>query len=271
MHKFDKKTNDKDILDTSLSNSVDISNICKSYTSNHGVENKVLNSVTFEIRQSEFVSIVGPSGCGKTTLLKIISGLIIPDSGEVNIGGDSPSKSRRSKNIGYVFQDPALIPWRTVYENIKLPTEVNRQTGDTNRKSIVELISLVGLDGFAKYYPYQLSGGMRQRVSLARALSINPKLLLMDEPFGALDEITRESMRYELLDLWTKTRPTILFVTHNSAEAIFLSDRIIVMPEAGAKKTTNITVSLERPRSEKTESEEVFNQLINQVRRSYKC
>ncbi|PZC42169.1 MAG: NitT/TauT family transport system ATP-binding protein [Chloroflexi bacterium] len=271
MNKSDKKASDKYILDRSLSNRIEVSNICKSYTSNHGVNTEILNSITFEIGQSEFVSIVGPSGCGKTTLLKIISGLIKPDSGKVTIGGDSPLKSRGSKSIGYVFQDPALIPWRTVYENIRLPIEVNKQADDTNSRNIEELISLVGLDGFSKHYPHQLSGGMRQRVSLARALSINPKLLIMDEPFGALDEITRESMRYELLDLWTKTKPTILFVTHNSAEAVFLSDRIIVMPKAGAGKTTNITVSLERPRTENTESEEMFNQLINQVRRSYKC
>lgn len=270
MQKLDAKTEDKYMRDTSLSNRIAISDICKSYMSDQGIENKVLNSVTFEIDQSEFVSIVGPSGCGKTTLLKIISGLILPDSGLVTIGGDSPSKSRRSKSIGYVFQDPALIPWRTVYENIKLPTEVNRQIGETNYRSIEELISLVGLEGFAKHYPHQLSGGMRQRVSLARALSVNPKLLLMDEPFGALDEITREAMRYELLNIWNKTKATVLFVTHNSTEAVLLSDRVIVMPESGIG-TTSVTVSLERPRSERTESNAGFNQLVSEVRNLYKC
>ena len=271
MKTLDTKTDDKYMRVKFLNNRISVSNICKSYTSDLGVEHKVLNSVSFEIGQSEFVSIVGPSGCGKTTLLKIIAGLISPDSGQVTIGGDSPSKSCSSKSIGYVFQDPALIPWRTVYENIQLPTEVNRQTANTNYRNTKELISLVGLSGFAEHYPYQLSGGMRQRVSLARALSINPKLLLMDEPFGALDEITREAMRYELLDLWNKTKPTILFVTHNSAEAILLSDRVIVMPGSDTGNTTNITVSLDRPRSENTESDEIFNQLIKKVRSSYKC
>lgn len=271
MQKLDIKAHDIYTGDSSLKNRIEISNICKSYFSDDGVENKVLNSVNFEIESSEFVSIVGPSGCGKTTLLKIISGLLDPDSGQVTIGGESPAKSRKRKSIGYMFQDPALIPWRTVHENIKLPTEVNRQVDDENCRETKELISLVGLDGFATYYPHQLSGGMRQRVSLARALSTNPDLLLMDEPFAALDEITRESMRYELLDLWSKTKPTVIFVTHNSAEAVLLSDRVIVMPESGDGLAKSISVSISRPRSEKTESDAVFNRLIKKVRSAYKC
>ena len=175
------------------------------------------------------------------------------------------------KSIGYMSQDPALIPWRTVYENVRLPAEVNKAFTNENYRTVEELVSLVGLDGFESHYPYQLSGGMRQRVSLARALSINPKVLLMDEPFGALDEITREAMRYELLNLWNKTKPTVLFVTHNSTEAVLLSDRVVVMPKTSDGVITNINVPLDRPRSEKIEFTSSFIQLINQVRNSYKC
>ena len=170
-----------------------------------------------------------------------------------------------------MFQDPALIPWRTVYDNIRLPTEVNKAITDEHYRTIEELISLVGLNGFEYHYPYQLSGGMRQRVSLARALSINPKVLLMDEPFGSLDEITRETMRYELLELLDKTKPTVLFVTHNSTEAVLLSDRVFVMPKSAAGAMKIVNVNLGRTRSEKMESSVLFNQLVNQVRSSYKC
>ena len=271
MQDFDIKTNDKSTGDEILNNRIEISNISKSYLSSNGVVSKVLNSVNFEIARSEFVSLMGPSGCGKTTLLKIISGLIAPDSGEVKIEGSSPANSRRDKSIGYMSQDPALIPWRTVYENVRLPAEVNKAFTNENYRTVEELVSLVGLDGFESHYPYQLSGGMRQRVSLARALSINPKVLLMDEPFGALDEITREAMRYELLNLWNKTKPTVLFVTHNSTEAVLLSDRVVVMPKTSDGVITNINVPLDRPRSEKIEFTSSFIQLINQVRNSYKC
>ena len=254
-----------------MNNRIEVYNVSKSYVSKNGVENKVLNSVNFVIKHSEFVSIVGPSGCGKTTLLKIISGLLPPDSGTVVIDGDSPEISQSKKHIGYMFQDPALIPWRTVYDNIRLPTEVNKAITDEHYRTIEELISLVGLNGFEYHYPYQLSGGMRQRVSLARALSINPKVLLMDEPFGSLDEITRETMHYELLELLDKTKPTVLFVTHNSTEAVLLSDRVFVMPKSAAGAMKIVNVNLGRTRSEKMESSVLFNQLVNQVRSSDKC
>jgi len=249
-------------------NNIVVSGVSKSYFSEEGQKYNVLDSINFEIGQSEFVSLVGPSGCGKTTMLKIICGLINPDRGNVTLGGYSPAISQKNKNIGFVFQDPALLPWRTVIENIRLPLEINKQPNE--RKDITELVSLVGLEGFENHYPYQLSGGMRQRVSLARALSANPGILLMDEPFASLDEITRESMRYELLRLWNTTKPTVLFVTHNCAEAVLLSDRVLVMSGSKSNQIIDIKISLDRPRVANLETDGDFNKLIHRIKRALK-
>jgi len=183
---------------------------------------EAIREVSLDIRDGEFVTLIGPSGCGKSTLLRIIGGLIESTTGRIEIRGQSPQEAQRTKDIGFVFQQPALLPWRTVSANIELPFELNRSSGSDRLCSTEEILSLVGLSAFAKAHPYQLSGGMQQRVAIARALIFDPALLLMDEPFGALDEITRAGMRYELLRIWGDTRKTVLFVTHSIPEAIVL-------------------------------------------------
>ncbi len=215
-----------------------------------------LSNVNASIAEGEFVSLIGTSGCGKSTLLRIISGLLETTSGSVQISGESPRTLQAQKKIGFVFQDPALLPWRTVCENIRLPLEVNRI--DRANRSVSSLLEMVGLSEFHGYYPYQLSGGMQQRVALARALVFDPPLLLMDEPFGALDEITRNSMGYELSRIWEVSRKTVLFVTHSVSEAIVLSDRVLVMSRQPGTIKANIRIDLPRPRSEAMESSDVF-------------
>jgi len=205
------------------------------YRLNGNMEIDVLEDINFDVYDGEFITIIGPSGCGKTTLLNIIAGLIKPSKGIVKIMGqivDSPLKGV----IGYVFQDPLLLPWRTVYGNIKLGLELlGTYNSVESEQKIKEMIKLVGLEGFEKFYPSELSGGMKQRVSIARALVTNPKLLLMDEPFGALDEQTRTKLGLELIKIQRKTRKTIIFVTHSLQEAALLSDKIILLSKKPSK------------------------------------
>ena len=189
----------------------------------------VVDDVTLEVGHGEFVSLLGPSGCGKSTLLRLVAGLVQPDSGVITIDGQTPTQAQAEREIGYVLQNPSLLPWRSVAANIRLPLDVDRHAGDGNRASVEDLLEMVGLAGFADYYPHQLSGGMQQRTALARAIAVGASLFLMDEPFGALDEITRASMRYELLRIWEADKKTVVFVTHSLAEAVALSDRVAVM------------------------------------------
>lgn len=225
----------------------------------------VLDSVSLGVDPGEFVAVIGPSGCGKTTLLKMLGGLVQADSGSVAICGDGPEIARRGKNIGYVFQDPALLPWRTVFRNIALPLEINAGNGDSV-SGAEQVMNAVGLGDFASYYPHQLSGGMRQRVALARAFAFDPALLLMDEPFGSLDEITREAMRYELLALWEATGKTVVFVTHSVPEAVLLADRVVVMSERPGRVVADIPVEFPRPRDATVERSAVFLELTYRVR-----
>ncbi len=215
-----------------------------------------LSNVDLGVAWGEFVSIIGPSGCGKTTLLRTIGGLLQPTEGEVLIGGRSPEEAQRHKDIGFVFQDPALLPWRTVIANISLSLKVNRRTNGA--RDPMQLLDLVGLSEFRSYYPHQLSGGMKQRVALARALVFEPSVLLMDEPFGALDEITRSAMRYELLKIWERSKKTVVFVTHSITEAIVLSDRIVVMAGKPGRVKTILPVSMPRPREQSVERTSEF-------------
>jgi NitT/TauT family transport system ATP-binding protein len=212
-----------------------------------------LDDVTLEVDGGEFICLLGPSGCGKTTLIRIIGGLLEPTSGRVSIGGLSPTDAQRDKALGFVFQEPSLLPWRTVMDNIRLPLQVNRNPQHDGRYSVEELVRLVGLERFGHYYPFQLSGGMQQRVALARALVIDPFLLLMDEPFGALDEITRAAMRYELLHIWDMDKKTVIFVTHSITEAIILSDRVVVLSPQPGHVQGVVDIRLPRPRSEALE------------------
>lgn len=188
-----------------------------------------LSDIDLSIRPGEFVSFIGPSGCGKTTLLRIIADLEKPSLGSITVNGITPAENREKRGYGYVFQAPALLPWRNVERNVRLPLEIMGYSKEQQEEAVSANLALVGLEGFARKFPWQLSGGMQQRVSIARALSFAPQLLLMDEPFGALDEITRDHLNVELLRLWEKTNKTVIFVTHSIPEAVLLSTRIVVM------------------------------------------
>ena len=188
-----------------------------------------LSNVDLSIRRGEFVSFIGPSGCGKTTLMRVIADLEQQTEGEITVNGVSPREARLARAYGYVFQAPALYPWRSVQANVTLPLEIMKMPRAQRLKRAARYLEMVGLTGFERKFPWQLSGGMQQRVSIARALSFEPQLLLMDEPFGALDEITRDHLNEHLIRLWEATRKTVVFVTHSIAEAVFLSTRIVVM------------------------------------------
>ena len=208
-----------------------------------------LSEVSLEIGKGEFVSFIGPSGCGKTTFLRVIADLEQPTSGEIRINGMSPSEARRKRAYGYVFQAPALYPWRTIEKNVALPLEVIGFPKAEQQIRIQRTLDLVGLSGFEHKYPWQLSGGMQQRASIARALAFDADLLLMDEPFGALDEIVRDYLNAELLKLWARTEKTIAFVTHSIPEAVYLSTKIVVMSPRPGRVTDIIesTLPKERP------------------------
>ncbi len=242
----------------------------KNLTKNYG-KLCVLDNLNFDVKKVEFISIIGPSGCGKTTLLKIIGGLIPATSGNI-IVKDRPVKiALEKRELGFVFQNPVLLPWRTSLENTKLPLEIlgnNSIQGLSNK-----LFKIVGLEGFENSYPKELSGGMQQRVSIARALTFEPSILLMDEPFGSLDEITRDKMNLELLRIWKKektTISTIIFVTHSIPEAVFLSDRIIVLSKRPAKIEKIIDVDLPRPRKTKIKYSKKYIELIECLRKILK-
>src|SRR5690606_13717563 len=209
-----------------------------------------------EIERGEFVSIIGPSGCGKSTLLRAIGGLQGPTAGEVSADGSPPREAQRRKQMGFVFQAPSLMPWRSVIENVRLPLQVNRASGGSENPQ--RMVDLVGLGEFSRYYPHQLSGGMQQRVALARSFVTSPSVLLMYEPFGALDEITRTAMRYELMRIWRSEAGgptcTVVFVTHSIAEAVLLSDRVIVMTPQPGHIAASLEIDLPRPRHEEIET-----------------
>jgi NitT/TauT family transport system ATP-binding protein len=216
-----------------------------------------IHDVSLGVPAGQFLSIIGPSGCGKSTLLRSVGGLLRPTRGEALISGEAPARAQKRREIGFVFQDPALLPWRDVLSNVRLPLEVG---GRRDRPDTTALLGLTGLSEFADYYPHQLSGGMQQRVALARALAVDPSVLLMDEPFGALDEITRSAMRYELLRIWgsSRRRRTVLFVTHSIAEALVLSDRVVVMSGRPGRIVADLDIELSRPRTQEIERSPAF-------------
>ncbi|MGK0617465.1 ABC transporter ATP-binding protein [Meiothermus cerbereus] len=225
-----------------------------------------LKDANLEISPGEFISLIGPSGCGKTTLLRLLADLIKPSAGTIRIGGKTPEEARKSRAYGYVFQAPTLMEWRTVLANVMLPLEVMNFPPPERKARAEQMLSLVGLEKFARHYPWQLSGGMQQRVSIARALAFDPQLLFMDEPFGALDEITRENLNLELLRLWRETGKTVIFVTHSIPEAVFLSTRIVVMTPRPGKIETVIPVDLPQPRTFETRETTRFFELATEVR-----
>ncbi|OAI55657.1 sulfonate ABC transporter ATP-binding protein [Gaiella sp. SCGC AG-212-M14] len=225
-----------------------------------------LQSIELEIEEREFVSLIGPSGCGKSTLLRIIGDLIQPTSGTALVNGKSARQARIDRDYGIVFQDAVLYDWRTVAKNIALPLELARWNRKRRAAKVEEMLELVELGGFESHYPWQLSGGMQQRVAIARALSFDPALLLMDEPFGALDEMTRERLNIELLSIWEASGSTIVFVTHSIAEAVFLSTRVVVMSPRPGRIADVIPIDLPRPRSAGTREDPHFFELVTQVR-----
>ncbi len=225
-----------------------------------------LQDIDLQIEQGEFVSLIGPSGCGKSTLLRVIGDLIEPSRGAVTVNGKSARQARQDHDYGIVFQDAVLYNWRTVAKNVALPLELAGWSRERRQARVEEMLDLVELRGFADHHPWQLSGGMQQRVSIARALSFDPALLLMDEPFGALDEMTRERMNAELLRIWEASKSTVVFVTHSIAEAVFLSTRIVVMSVRPGRISKVIPVDLAQPRGTATREEPRFFELATEVR-----
>jgi NitT/TauT family transport system ATP-binding protein len=225
-----------------------------------------LQDIHLDVGAGEFVSLIGPSGCGKSTLLRLIGDLVEPSSGEILVNGKTAHRARLDRDYGIVFQAAVLYDWRTVAKNIALPLELLGWSRARRAERIAEMVELVELQGFEKHYPWQLSGGMQQRVSIARALSFSPALLLMDEPFGALDEMTRERLNSELLRIWAETGSTVIFVTHSIAEAVYLSTRVVVMSPRPGRLTSIVPIDLPQPRTFETREEPRFFELVTQVR-----
>ena len=229
-----------------------------------------LDGIGLNILAGEFVALVGPSGCGKSTLLRIVSGLLEPTSGRVDIDGKTPDEARRDVDFGFVFQQPALLPWLRVLGNVRLPDRVlgrrNPNRGSGSEHLARRLLTDVGLEGFEDHYPAQISGGMQQRVALARALSYGPRILLMDEPFGALDEFTRDRLDLQLLDVCQKTGSTVLFVTHSISEAILLADRVVVLSPRPGRIVRIAEVPFPKPRALEFRYEPEFAALAGELR-----
>ena len=225
-----------------------------------------LAEISLEIEAGEFVSLIGPSGCGKSTLLRILGDLIEPTEGTVLVNGKRSRQARLDRDYGIVFQDPVLYDWRTVGKNISLPLEMAGWRRQKRAARVREMLELVELSAFEGHHPWQLSGGMQQRVSIARALSFDPALLLMDEPFGALDEMTRERLNMELLRIWERSNSTIVFVTHSIAEAVFLSTRVVVMSSRPGRISDLVPIDLPQPRTAATREEPRFFELVTRVR-----
>jgi NitT/TauT family transport system ATP-binding protein len=244
--------------------SIAIRNVQKTYQSQSGGDVQALAGISFDVEPGEFVSIVGASGCGKSTLLRIIGALDSPTNGEVLVDGSRVTGPRR--DVGFVFQDPTLLPWRNVVDNAMIGIEILGLDLPTYRARATDLIRLVGLEGFEKQYPNELSGGMQQRAALVRALIHEPKLLLLDEPFGALDALTREQMGLELLRVWQANRTSIVFVTHSVLEALFLSDRVIVFSSRPGRVLLTMKIDLPRPRRLEMLGSPEVGAMANQIR-----
>ena len=223
---------------------------------------ETLHDITMAVAEGEFVSIVGPSGCGKTTLIKIVAGLLKPEKGAVWIDGESVDKARRNHKVSVVFQEPALMPWRSVLSNVMLPLEIIRDNERDRKRVAMGLLEIVGLRSYHSNLPCQLSGGMKHRVALARALTLEPALLIMDEPFAGLDQITRWKLNQVLLQIWKSNRTSILFVTHDVSEAVYLSDRVIVFTPGPGQVKTTVNVPLDRSTSPRNRSDPQFSETV---------
>ena len=225
-----------------------------------------VQGIDLEVARGEFVSLIGPSGCGKSTLLRIVGDIVEPTAGEVIVNGKPARRARLDRDYGIVFQAPVLYDWRTVAKNIALPLEMLDWSRAKRAERVKDMVELVELTGFEGHHPWELSGGMQQRVSIARALSFSPALLLMDEPFGALDEMTRERLNMELLRIWAETGSTVIFVTHSISEAVFLSTRVVVMSARPGRITSVVPIELRQPRTFETREDPRFFELVTQVR-----
>jgi NitT/TauT family transport system ATP-binding protein len=227
---------------------------------------EALSDIGLDVARGEFVSLIGPSGCGKSTLLRLIGNLLEPTSGTVTVNGKPAHRARLDRDYAMVFQQATLFEWRSVIDNVELPLEVMGRDRAARRATAREMLDLVQLTDFAGHYPYQLSGGMQQRVAIARALSFEPSILLMDEPFGALDEMTRERMQTEVLRIWSQTGTTVVFVTHSIPEAVFLSTRVVVMSPRPGRIAGQIDIDLSQPRGDETRESPRFYELMTEVR-----
>ena len=245
-------------------NLIEVSRLEKVFRSYDGADVHALADINFTIDEGEFISVVGPSGCGKTTLLRVLAGLISNTSGIVSLAGNAVNGP--SRDIGIVFQSPILLPWRSVLDNIMLPIEIMKLDRTTYRKRALALIEMVGLHEFADKLPRELSGGMQQRAAIARALVHNPRILLMDEPFGALDALTREQMNIELQRIWAESGKTVFLITHSIPEAVFLGDRVMVMTSRPGKVDDIIEVGIPRPRSLASMGTSRFGEVATQIR-----
>ena len=244
--------------------------VVKTYALDSGRSLRALDGVSLDVARGEFLCALGPSGCGKSTLIRLVAGLIQPTSGEISVGGMRPDQARAEREFGLVFQDPALLAWRDVAANIRLPQEVGARRRAPAAPSVQSLLRLTELEEYADYHPHRLSGGMRQRVAIARALAVGAGVLLMDEPFGSLDEITRASMRRDLIRIWRERGKTVVFVTHSIAEAVALADRVAVMSARPGRILDVIPIDLPRPRDEGMERRPDFlrySQLIHDTLR----
>ncbi|MFT8889505.1 MAG: ABC transporter ATP-binding protein [Ethanoligenens sp.] len=248
---------------------IQIYDVGMTYTGKNGEPISALQNINMEIQEGEFISLLGPSGCGKTTLLRLLADLLQPTSGSISILGQSPREIRLQRKFGIVFQNPVLYDWRTVRRNICMPMEIMQIPRKERTARIDEVLELVGLQDFGYKYPFELSGGMQQRVGIARALALKPEILLMDEPFSALDEFTREKLNEDLLNIWSKNKKTIIFVTHNIAEAVFLSDRVVVLSPHPGRLSAIVDIDLPRPRVGTLREEPVFYEYVAKIRKCF--
>jgi NitT/TauT family transport system ATP-binding protein len=249
-----------------LTEFIHLENVAKTFRVDDGVVDAVAPT-SFSLGQGEFVSLVGPSGCGKSTLLRILAGLVPATSGSVRVDGERVVAPR--PDVGIVFQQPVLLPWLSVIDNVMLPVKVARRRQGPYRDRAQQLLRLVGLEGFGERLPSQLSGGMQQRAAICRALILEPSVLLMDEPFGALDALTREEMGFELLRIWSQVGATVLFITHSISEAVLLSDQVLVMSRRPGRIVRTLDVELNRPRDVGSFVDPQFTQLTSELRNTF--
>jgi NitT/TauT family transport system ATP-binding protein len=245
---------------------VSLRNVSKVFNERAQDQVKALDDINLDVQPGEFVSLIGPSGCGKSTLLRLVGDLIRPTGGTVLVNGRGAHQARLSRDYGMVFQQSTLYDWRSISQNVQLPLEILGWPKARRAARAAEMLKLVQLEEFARHYPWQLSGGMQQRVAIARALAFEPSILLMDEPFGALDEMTRERLQLEVLRLWSETRKTVLFVTHSIPEAVFLSTRVVVMSARPGRISGLVEIDLPRPRGFETREHPRFFEKITEVR-----